>query len=111
VAPASGHVLADADVPPDYKPIAVVRLQDGLFEMLELQDAPSAEAPGPGGGYTDIFDGDGRLLRRYTAIERANSKWQIIEYVRLSSSASAQPAAAPGLQPITTRQPSHVSAP
>src|ERR1700735_3684072 len=83
--PTSGKISIDADVSPGYAPIAVVRIGDQLFEKLVLQDSPQATASGPGGGFADVFDSDGRLLRRFTAVERLDSTWQIIQYVRLSA--------------------------
>lgn len=36
-----------------------------------------------GGGFADVFDQQGRLVRHYTAVERANTSWEIMELMRL----------------------------
>ena len=97
--PATSNLLPDANIPPDFVPIGVVRINDDLFEKLELRNSPEAATPGPGGGSAEVYDQEGHLARRITAVERANLKWEIVEYVRLSA-----PVSSATFERITTRQ-------
>ena len=45
MAPSSGKILVDSNLPPDYSPIAVVRINGDLFEKVELRNAPRAMTP------------------------------------------------------------------
>ena len=97
--PPTSNLLPDANLPPDFVPIGVVRINDELFEKLELRNAPEAATPGPGGGSAEVYDQNGHLVRRITAVERANLKWEIVEYVRLSA-----PVSSATIERITTPQ-------
>jgi len=104
MAPSSGKILVDSNLPPDYSPIAVVRINGDLFEKVELRNAPRAMTPGSGGGSAEVFDSNGRLLRRFTAVQRANSIWEVVEYIRLPAATGTSSASAPAIAPITARQ-------
>ena len=104
LAPSSAKILVDSDIPPDYSPIAVVRINGDLFQKVELRNAPRALTPGSGGGSAEVFDSNGRLLRRFTAVERANSTWKVVEYIRLSPPTATPSAPASANEPMTTRQ-------
>ena len=105
-APDAENIPAGADLPPGYVPIGIVRFKGDSFAMLELQNSPRSVTQGPGGGVAEVFDSDGHLLRRFAGVERANSSWEVIEYIRLSAVARH-----PGLEaePITTCQRAPVS--
>jgi hypothetical protein len=110
--PATGRSLPDANIPPGYAPIGIIKYKGDLFAKVELQNAPEAESPGPGGGAAEIFDRDGRLVKRFIAVERPNSTWEVIEDIRLSAIAPSaeRPEIAPAVQPIAAFQHSRETA-
>lgn len=77
-------VLIDADLPPGYAPLGIVKIGGEFFVMLVLENgAKLYDAPGPSGGFADVFDADGHLIRRFAAFEHPAAPWQIVEYVRV----------------------------
>jgi len=43
-----------------------------------------------GAGFADVFDRDGRLVRRYVVIEHSDGSWQLMQYLKLSAAAESR---------------------
>ncbi len=77
-------ILAAARLPADSIPMGVIEIEGKPFAVLLERAGASASASAiSGGGSAEVFDHEGRVVRRFTAIEHANSSWELIEYTRL----------------------------
>lgn len=72
------NVLADSNVAPNSTPPDFRRIGADTSATPERND-PAAL----GSGVADVFAPDGRLILRFSAIERPNGQWEVVEYHRL----------------------------
>ena len=72
----------DYTSPTGYTLVGVTQIDGESYAMLATMKS-SVTTPGLGAGVGEVFDCDGRLIMRYQASERAESPWDVIEYVRL----------------------------
>lgn len=67
-----------------YLPLGSRQIDEDFFaivvEQTEIIRPGSAIS---GGGFAEVFDRKGRLVRRYEAAEDANSSWELNEFIRL----------------------------
>jgi hypothetical protein len=79
--------LANIDLPPGYAPpgIATIDARDFIVTAMHFVEKPD-DATDQGGGYADVFDTKGDLIRRFATIEYAKSRWAIIEYLCVRNS-------------------------
>jgi uncharacterized protein (TIGR03118 family) len=76
VTPTGGFV--DNQIPPGFAPFGIREINGELWVTYALQDATkTADVPGVGNGFIDVFDGDGNLLRRFAANTGLNSPWDV----------------------------------
>lgn len=71
----------------EYVPLGSMQIEDNFFAVVVEQTG--IIGPGSaisGAGYADVFDRKGRLVRRYEAVEDANSSWELNEFMRLPDS-------------------------
>jgi len=65
-----------------YKPIGTATINGKRFVVFASQDAAAHNYdPGDGHGFVDVFDKDGKLIRRLAALEHSDSNWETFEYV------------------------------
>lgn len=85
------NIFASAGLPADHAPIASIEI-DGKSYAVVVDQTTALRVTGAisGGGYADVFDRGGHLLRRYTAIEYADSSWQLMESTLLPTEARNQ---------------------
>jgi len=70
--------FADPEIPPGYAPFNIVNIDGDLFVTYAKQNAEKHnDVAGPGHGFVDVFDTDGRLIRRFESRGRLNSPWGI----------------------------------
>ena len=68
----------DAGLPPGYAPFGVEVIGGDIFVAYALQDgARHDDVKGPGNGFVNVFDPNGRLLRRLVSRGRLNSPWRM----------------------------------
>jgi uncharacterized protein (TIGR03118 family) len=68
----------DAQIPAGYAPFGIQNVNGDLYVTYAKQDADRKDdVPGPGFGYVDIYDPDGKLLRRFAAQGALNAPWGI----------------------------------
>jgi|SRR5579862_667446 len=74
-----GH--KDPESPEGYSSIGIAKI-NGIRVAINILEngARVDDIAGAGRGFADVFDGDGRLIRRFTFRENLNSPPQIIEY-------------------------------
>lgn len=76
VTPRGGFV--DGDLPGGYAPFNVQAVNGQLVVTYARRDASTGAAvAGPGQGFASLFDGEGRLLRRFAAAEVLNAPWGV----------------------------------
>jgi hypothetical protein len=82
------NIFAVAGLPADHAPIAFLDI-DGNSYAVVVDQTRALRVTGAisSGGYADVFDRAGHLLRRYTATE---SSWQFMEYKLLPTEARNQ---------------------
>jgi hypothetical protein len=84
-------ILAGARLPADHAPIGFIEIDGKSFTVLVDQTgAVRVTGATSGGGFADVFDHEGHLLRRYAAIEYANSSWELMEYTRLPADSESR---------------------
>jgi hypothetical protein len=84
-------IFAGARSPADHPSIGFIGIDGKSFAVLVDQTgALRVTGATPGGGFADVFDHGGHLLRRYTAIEYANSSWELVEYTRLPADSESR---------------------
>jgi uncharacterized protein (TIGR03118 family) len=70
--------FTDPEIPPGYAPFNIVSIDGDLFVTYAKQNAEKHDdVAGPGHGFVDVFDTDGRLIRRFESRGRLNSPWGI----------------------------------
>lgn len=70
--------FADPQLPPGYAPFGIALIDGNLFVTYALQDADKEDdQKGPGHGFVDVFDTDGRLVARFASRGTLNSPWGI----------------------------------
>jgi uncharacterized protein (TIGR03118 family) len=71
--------FTDATVPAGYAPFGAQTIGGRLYVTFAKQLGPDNEddAPGPGNGYVDIFNGDGTLAKRFASRGNLNSPWGV----------------------------------
>jgi uncharacterized protein (TIGR03118 family) len=92
-APAANKLLGhfrDPEIQAGYAPFGIRNIDGDLFVTYAKQDsAKHDDVAGPGRGYVDVFDTDGRLVRRFAAGGLLNSPWGVarapLGFGRLSS--------------------------
>jgi uncharacterized protein (TIGR03118 family) len=70
--------FVDPDLDPDFAPFNVMAVGERVFVMYaerEITDEGPEEMPGPGLGAVNMFDVDGKLLRRFSANGMLNAPW------------------------------------
>jgi uncharacterized protein (TIGR03118 family) len=70
--------FVDDELPADYAPFNIVAHENLLFVTYAKQDADKEDdVKGPGNGFVDVFDADGRLLERLISHGPLNAPWGI----------------------------------
>ena len=70
--------FVDPKLPPGYAPFGIQNLQGDLYVTYAKQDVDARDnVNGPGLGLVDVFDANGRLLRRVATGGRLNAPWGI----------------------------------
>src|SRR5439155_24435332 len=71
--------FTDPNVPAGYAPFGAQTFGGQLYVTFAKQLGPDNEddAPGPGNGYVDIFNGDGMLAKRFASRGNLNSPWGV----------------------------------
>ena len=70
--------FADPHLPNGYAPFGIALIDGNLFVTYALQDDQKEDdQKGPGHGFVDVFDTDGRLVTRFAARGTLNSPWGI----------------------------------
>lgn len=68
--------FVDPFLPDNFAPFGVASIQGNLFVTYAKQNATrDADVAGPGNGFIDVFNTDGRLLRRFASRGALNSPW------------------------------------
>lgn len=77
--------FTDPDAPADYAPFNIASIDNKLYVTFAKKESPDAEddEKGPGNGFIDIFDTDGRFVRRFASgsdvdpngLDELNSPW------------------------------------
>jgi hypothetical protein len=76
-------IRPDFTLPTGYSLMGVTRIRGERYAVLAATAPSSAPTYESGGGTAEEFGSDGRLILRYQASERADSQWDIVEYLRL----------------------------
>jgi uncharacterized protein (TIGR03118 family) len=70
--------FADPKIPAGYAPFGIENIDGDLFVTYAKQNATRHDdVAGPGNGFVDVFDTDGRLLRRFASRGPLNSPWGV----------------------------------
>lgn len=79
--PAGAKILGnfqDKAIPPGYAPFGISNISGNLFVTYAKQDADKHDdLRGPGHGYVDVFDTEGRLLQHFAQGGLLNSPWAV----------------------------------
>lgn len=68
--------FADPNIPPGFAPFGIENIDGNLFVSYAKQNAQKHDdVAGPGNGFVDVFDTDGKLLRRFASRGPLNSPW------------------------------------
>jgi uncharacterized protein (TIGR03118 family) len=68
----------DPNIPRGYAPFGIANIDGDLFVTYARQDADKHDdLAGHGRGFVDVFDTDGRLLRRFASHGPLNSPWGV----------------------------------
>jgi uncharacterized protein (TIGR03118 family) len=68
----------DDDIPTNFAPFGIQNIGGDLYVTYAKQDAARHDnLDGPGLGFVDVFDANGRLLRRVTSRGALNAPWAI----------------------------------
>jgi uncharacterized protein (TIGR03118 family) len=68
----------DPQIPAGYAPFGIALIDGTLFVTYALQDAAKHDdQKGPGRGFVDVFDTDGRMISRFASRGVLNSPWGI----------------------------------
>ena len=70
--------FSDPNIPAGFAPFGIRNIDGDLFVTYALQDGPKHDdVAGAGNGFVDVFDTDGRLLRRFASAGALNAPWGI----------------------------------
>jgi uncharacterized protein (TIGR03118 family) len=70
--------FVDSDIPAGYAPFGIHNIRGTIFVTYALQDENAEDdVPGPGHGFVDAYDTEGRLIRRVASREELNSPWGV----------------------------------
>jgi uncharacterized protein (TIGR03118 family) len=68
----------DANIPAGFAPFGIQNIDGALFVTYAKQNAAKHDdVAGPGNGFVDVFDTDGKLLRRLASRGPLNSPWGV----------------------------------
>jgi len=68
--------FSDPNLPAGFAPFNIRNVGGRLYVTYALKDAATAnELPGPGNGYVNVFEPNGRLVRRFASAEILNAPW------------------------------------
>jgi len=74
-------ILARMRLAPGYAPLGSIEVNGDSFPVKKREPyGPTVSSLR--GGFADVFDQDGRLVRRYVAIEHSDGSWQLMRYLR-----------------------------
>ena len=74
----TGPAFVDAKLPPGFAPFGIQAINGDIYVTYALQDAAKEdEQHGPGLGYVDVYDPNGKLLRRVASRGHLNAPWGI----------------------------------
>jgi hypothetical protein len=78
---------ADRQLIADYAPFGSMKIDTDFFAVVVEQTGTiHPGSPISGTGFGDVYDQKGRLVRRYAAVEDANSSWELMQFIRLPRS-------------------------
>lgn len=81
--PAEGLVddpFFDPTMPSGYAPFGISTIDDLVYVTYARQDATGEEAvPGPGAGYIDVYEPNGRLVQRLHSRGELNAPWAVVQ--------------------------------
>jgi uncharacterized protein (TIGR03118 family) len=70
--------FTDPDIPAGFAPFGIQNINGDLFVTYAKQDAKKHDdVAGPGNGFVDVFDTDGRFLQRFASGRPLNSPWGV----------------------------------
>ena len=73
-----GGGFSDPNLPAGFAPFGIANVQNDLFVTFAFQSADKKDdVGGAGRGFVDIFDTDGKLVRRFASKGKLNSPWGI----------------------------------
>lgn len=68
--------FTDSRVPPGFAPFGIAAINGDVYVTYAKQDdAGEDDVPGPGLGYVDVYDPNGKLLRRLASRGALNAPW------------------------------------
>src|SRR5262249_8981160 len=68
----------DRSIPSNYGPFGIQNVNGDIYVTYAKQDAHAADdVSGPGLGFVDVFDADGKLVQRLAAHGALNAPWGI----------------------------------
>lgn len=72
--------FADGGIPSDYGPFNIRNIDGNLYVTYAKHKAPDNEddQKGPGNGFVDVFNANGKLLKRFASRGALNSPWGIV---------------------------------
>lgn len=80
--PAEGLVddpFVDPSMPSNYAPFGISTVGDRLYVTYARQGSTGVALPGPGAGYIDVFEPNGRLVRRLHSRGELNAPWAVVQ--------------------------------
>jgi uncharacterized protein (TIGR03118 family) len=77
----SGKAFGDPSIPNDFAPFNIRNIGGWLYVTYAKQKGPDNmdDQKGEGNGFIDIFNANGKLLKRFTSRGALNSPWGIVE--------------------------------
>ena len=70
--------FSDPRLPDGYAPFGIQNILGNLYVTYAKQDeAAQRDVPGPGLGFVNVFDANGRLIRRFASRGRLNAPWGV----------------------------------
>lgn len=76
----AANAFQDPGIPADYSPFGISTVAGRLYVAYARQDTTGEEeVPGPGAGYIDVFEPDGRLVRRFASRGELNAPWAVVK--------------------------------
>jgi uncharacterized protein (TIGR03118 family) len=72
------NAFTDSRLPAHYAPFGIQQIEGAIYVTYALQDsAAHDDVKGPGHGFVDVYNTDGRLLRRFATRGPLNSPWGV----------------------------------